>query len=32
MKDCAVYQIVWTVYVHGKKYFVVFHMVSQSFP
>ena len=32
MKDCAVYQLVWTVYVHGKKYFLVFHMVSHVAP
>ena len=28
LKNCTVYQLVWTVYVHGKKYSVVFHMVS----
>ena len=26
-KECTVYQVVWTVYVHGRKYCIVFHMV-----
>ena len=30
-KECTVFQVVWTVYVHGRKYCIVFHMVQAHF-
>ena len=29
-RECTVYQVVWTVYVHGRKYCIVFHMVGPA--